>query len=181
MTDHDPFSNLPREADVPPALKQRTLAALRQRGLVRPAANPPTRALRAVLSLAAGLALFAAGDWNAQRRLSPASATTVTTESKYALMLYEPESFDSSLSHETLASEYGTWASTLGGRFVAGEALGDARTINAVGPVAELPRTERPTGYFIVRAATWDAAMAIARDCPHLRHGGIVSVRAIIT
>lgn len=180
MNDQNPFHELPREADVPPDLKVRTLAALRDRGLARSTARPAIPAMRVVVLLAAGLALFAAGDWNAQRRLNPSTEATVTTESQYALMLYEPEAFNPSLPHEALAEEYGTWASGLGARFVSGEALGDARTINAQGPVAELSAAERPTGYFIVRAADWDAAMTLARDCPHLKYGGVVSVRAIL-
>jgi hypothetical protein len=34
-------------------------------------------------------------------------------------------------------------------------------------------------GYFIVEAKDWDAAMEIARSCPHLAHGGTIEVREI--
>jgi hypothetical protein len=56
---------------------------------------------------------------------------------------------------------------------VAGDALGEQRTLG--GPVGD----QVPTGYFIIRADDWDAALAIARGCPHLRHGGVVAVRAV--
>ncbi len=36
-------------------------------------------------------------------------------------------------------------------------------------------------GYFVVSARDYDAALAIAiaRSCPHLKHGGTIEVRAI--
>jgi hypothetical protein len=34
-------------------------------------------------------------------------------------------------------------------------------------------------GFFLVRAATAEEAEAIARGCPHLRHGGTISLREI--
>jgi hypothetical protein len=38
-----------------------------------------------------------------------------------------------------------------------------------------------PSGFFMVRAASREDALAIASGCPHLRHGGTVVVRAIDT
>lgn len=38
---------------------------------------------------------------------------------------------------------------------------------------------EEPAGLFIIAARTDDEALAIARSCPHLRHGGTVSLRPI--
>jgi hypothetical protein len=34
-------------------------------------------------------------------------------------------------------------------------------------------------GMFAVRASSYEAAMAIARACPHLKYGGSVSVRQV--
>jgi hypothetical protein len=36
-----------------------------------------------------------------------------------------------------------------------------------------------PQGFFLVRARDLDEAEAIARACPHLRHGGRVAVQAV--
>jgi hypothetical protein len=38
---------------------------------------------------------------------------------------------------------------------------------------------ERIGGYFLIRAADDAAALALARSCPHLRHGGRIEVRRI--
>lgn len=95
------------------------------------------------------------------------------TRDQFALLLYEPASFDTTLAHEQLAVEYRAWAGSLGGDFVSGEALGDARVLGGDAPTAE------PTGFFMIRADSYDEAVALARDCPHLRHGGVVSVRTV--
>ena len=36
-----------------------------------------------------------------------------------------------------------------------------------------------PRGYFVIRARDLDEAIAIAKDCPQLRHGGCVVLRPI--
>ena len=166
MTGLNPFEQLPREVTPPPALRGRVLDALRARGLVR---RGPSG--RAFMALAASLALFAGGAWVGARAASPAGQGGPL----FALLLYEPAGFDTTRSHEELAAEYGAWAGGLGDGFVAGDALGAQRAIGGAVP------GDVPTGYFIVRAADWDAAMAIARGCPHVRYGGVVAVRAIVT
>jgi hypothetical protein len=164
MPDDNPFAALPREAHPPPHLRDRVLGDLRRRGLVR---RGPSRVGRGLLGLAAGVALFALGAWVGGRE------TLSTTGQPFALLLYEPAGFDTTRSHQELAAEYGAWAAGLGTGFVAGDALGEQRTLG--GPVGD----QVPTGYFIIRADDWDAALAIARGCPHLRHGGVVAVRAV--
>ncbi|MEX0691543.1 MAG: hypothetical protein WD043_06845 [Gemmatimonadales bacterium] len=163
MPEDNPFAQLPRDADPPPALKTRVMADLRRRGLIRSVWLPR------VLALAAGLALFAAGTWVGARDAGPPAGQ------QFALLLYEPASFDTTRPHDELAAEYGAWAQSLGTRFVAGDALGDQRVLG--GTVG----SEVPTGYFIVRASSWEEAMSIAAACPHLRHGGTVAVQAIMT
>ncbi|NNM34030.1 MAG: hypothetical protein HKO53_13235 [Gemmatimonadetes bacterium] len=44
-----------------------------------------------------------------------------------------------------------------------------------------LDRPEYVVGVFAIRASTYEEAMAIARDCPHLDYGGTVSVRRVGT
>lgn len=166
----DPLRSLPRELPPSGALRGRVLNALRARGLV---AAP--RAATAWLRLAAALTLFAAGA--AAGRLAGAGLTpdAEPTMPRFALLLFEPATFDSTASHEALAAEYGAWAASLGAQFVNGDALGDSRALGGVAPAVE------PTGFFIVQAADYDAAVSLARECPHLRHGGVVTVRTVPT
>lgn len=170
MTDDDPFAELPREIAPPPALKGRVQGALASRGLLR--ATPSSA--RRWLAAAAALVMFAAG---VAVGMSAGTADRAPDGPRFALLLYEPPGFDTSRTHDELAAEYGAWAGSLADRFVAGDALGEQRVI---GGGSEATGAATPTGYFILRAADWDAAMAIASQCPHLRHGGVVAVRRII-
>jgi hypothetical protein len=166
----DPLNSLPRELPPPAALRGRIVAALRARSLV--GAGTPRRPW---LRIAAALTLFAAGA--ATGRFAP-SALTSDSESpmpRFALLLYEPAAFDTTASHDELAAEYGAWAASLGAQFVSGDALGDSRTLGGESPAVE------PTGFFIVNAVDYDAALTLARECPHLRHGGVVTVRTVPT
>ena len=166
MPEENPFAQLPREADPPPALKGWVIADLRRRGVLR---RPMI--MQRAFAAAAAVALFLAGTWYGGREVD----MEPSAGGQFALLLYEPESFDTTRPHAELAAEYGAWARSLGTRFVAGEALGDQRVLGGV--VGD----EVPTGYFVVRASSWEEAMRIAEACPHLRHGGTVAVRAIIT
>ncbi len=73
------------------------------------------------------------------------------------------------LEHAERAREYGDWARRPhpAGAVVSGNAF---EQTSAAGEVV---------GYFLVRAASTDDATALAKTCPHWRHGGRVVVRAI--
>jgi hypothetical protein len=51
----------------------------------------------------------------------------------------------------------------------------------SAGERAEVPAGApgEPTGFFLVRAGDLAEAERIARDCPHLRHGGEVALRPV--
>lgn len=181
---HNPFDDLEREATPPAALRQRVLGDLRKRGLVQ---TKRANLFGVVARMAAALALVALGAI-ASRMLDggagtgsddiaavPTASSTDTTQ--FALLLYEPSGFDTTRTHAELAAEYGAWARTLDSRFVAGEALGEERV---VGGETGASAASTPTGFFIIRSASWEAAMSIAGTCPHLRHGGVVAVRRIL-
>ncbi len=159
---------LPREAEPPPALEERVVGALRDRGLV--ARRRPV----SWNSLAAGLVLFAAGlvagRWLPARPAHPA-------EPVYLLLLYAGP--DRTTGDEAArAHEYGAWAASLrkDGRLLGAERLGSEQRVLGEGSLAELPA---PRGYFLFRASDMQEALAIARTCPHLRHGGQVAVQPL--
>jgi hypothetical protein len=167
MSDDNPFSVLPRDANPNPELRDRVLSELQRRGLV---SRGSSGAVRGALGLAAAAILFLMG-WAVGR---PAAPVALPAGESYVLLLYSSDSLEAAAPHSVVAAEYRAWAEGLGTRFVDGEALGEQRLLGGnVGP-------DIPTGYFIIRADSWDGAMAIARDCPHLRRGGVVAVRAIM-
>lgn len=182
MTDdpNDLLSSLRRNADAPELLKPRVMASLRGRGLLRPA----TSRWRAPGLVAAGLLLFAAGLFTGRTRAAPAD-----TRPAWALLLYEGPGFDRTTPEHTYVAEYTAWAAGVarGGAAVNGEALGAGSTLlrDSAGVVQSESRDVEAAagtmaGFFIIRAATAAEAEAIARTCPHLRHGGTVALRPVI-
>ncbi len=158
---------LPREADPPPALEERVVEALRARNLLAARRSPWARRL---LQAAAAVALFVAG--------LGAGRATVTQSTHpegpvFLLLLYAgPTGGDEA----ARVHEYGSWALSLRreGRLVGAERLGsEHRLLGDAGPEAP------PRGYFLVRASGMDEALEIARTCPHLRHGGSVTVQPV--
>jgi hypothetical protein len=109
----------------------------------------------------------------------------------YALLLYGAEPLEDSIGRATRAAEYTSWAreAHAAGRVVSGEALGTpvaALAVRVVGRGEDsLIVAEDSTGsgdfvaYYLVTAPNRDAAVQIARNCPHLKYGGRVVVRRL--
>ncbi len=165
--------NLAEGEAPPPALERATVARLRERGLL----SPPRRFRAAwLLAAAAGAALFCAGLLLGHRR---PEAPSLAAGPRFVLFLYdapsEPDLTDAQMQERV--SEYRNWAIGLreAGADIRGEKLKpEGRRLGAASP-GEAPLG----GYFIVSAKDWNAAMDIARTCPHLKHGGTIEVREI--
>jgi hypothetical protein len=70
-------------------------------------------------------------------------------------------------------AKWEAWISGLGDALVnPGIPLGQPKTVRS-GGVSDGPGSNRLTGFSIVRAGSMDAALEIARGCPHLDHGTI--------
>lgn len=111
---------------------------------------------------------------------------------RYILFLHErPDSFSgySAADLARVIAEYRAWSESLRARdaMAGGEKLaaGAGRIVRAKGAeavVAEGPYAENRElvgGFFIVNAASYDEAVALTRDCPHLRYGSAIEVREI--
>jgi hypothetical protein len=179
-----PLAHLSRDEPPPAELRQRVRRNLHSRGLLA----RPGRASRGLLIAAglAGLALFATGLAVGRRTAPSMTAVTTAPGPRFALLLYEPAGFDQDTPESRLVMEYREWATTLGGnRLDLGEKLSiDERLLQPAKaggepPVPAATPSGPLAGFFIIRAGDWDEAMAIARTCPHLSHGGVVAVRRI--
>ena len=177
---------LPREAVPPAYLEDATVALLRDRGLLTPMR---IRRGRRVARLAAGLAaaalLFVGGLLLGRRHpaAQPASAGP-----RFVLLLYEgPEYTQPPAGREMdRVREYGAWARThaAGGEIEGGEKLKDSgeMVIGVHGEVTAsqpAPGSTRLAGFFLIRAVDKQSALAIAKTCPHVRHGGSIVIREI--
>jgi hypothetical protein len=163
------------EVAPPRAVEEQTVAALRQRGLIRPSRRP----LYAVAGLAAAGVLLVAGvAWVMTHRPSPAgTAVSVATGPRYLLLLYagsEPIGGTA----EQRRREYSQWARDIASRGVAisGEELGDETLVVGAGGA---DGGAQPRGFFIVEAPDMPSAQRLASSCPHLRYGGRIVIRRI--
>ncbi len=81
-----------------------------------------------------------------------------------------------------LTQEYRAWAEELAGRgtLVVAEKLDDeGRWLDAAERPPDDLQSSVVSGFFIIRAAGYDEAVAIARLSPHIRYGGTIEVRAL--
>ena len=155
------FSSVPRELAPPQRLDRRIAATLRQEHLLR---GRPALAYTFAAAAAIVIAIFV---WH---------YSTAKAQPTYILLLYESPQFTGG-SRE----EYGQWAKQMRPAVMGGEEL-DSRDIAALaGTVTPLPNgASRLAGYFLINAADDARAASIARECPHLRHGGAVLLRKIV-
>ena len=183
------FKSLKEDLSPPSSLEERTVAALRERGLLRARARPSwSRTTRFVVSAAASLGLLALGFGAGRFTTSPALPAGET--STFALLLRSGDTpkLVTPREEERLVREYSDWAAAQDarGRLLGGEKLEDERrTLRRQDEALEIvPASTRGEpdaiqGYFLIRAAGYDEAVDIAADCPHLRYGGEIEVREI--
>jgi hypothetical protein len=190
------LGHLPREMSPPAALEESTVRAVRAAGVLRGPARMGLSIASWVLAASVAGIAFVGGSVFATRAGSVArSAARVVVdtlqEPTFALLLYGGGPSDDSATHASRSVEYSEWARTANAsaRVVGGEALGTAvaavamhtvrRGVDSI--IVDDPPAESGdfVGYFLVRAPDRAAALALARDCPHLRYGGRVVVRRV--
>jgi hypothetical protein len=144
---------------------------------IRPHVTPPVWTRR--LLIAAGFILamvlgYGAASWRAS---APPDASQ-----QYLLLLYDTDATShlSPAAMSAVIAEYSEWARELRsrGKLVFAEKLSDAPSEWFGGQVASVGG-ERLGGFFLIRAASVGEARQIAAECPHVKHGGRVEVRAI--
>ena len=163
---------------LPPArLEDETIAKLVAQGLLR--GRRPSR-LALIAAAASGIALFAAGLFVGERRISGGGPEGGARQ--YVLLLYDApdEAVLTDAEMQARVSEYRAWAQGVrrAGGQIRGEKLeSDGRWL---GPTLAGAGSGHPLGGFFVFSAADDAsAEAVARSCPHLRHGGTIEVRPV--
>jgi hypothetical protein len=190
---HRTLSALPRESAPPPWLEDRILRALDDAGAIRRhGAHGLSERSRRRLALAALLVIgigVGLGAGLAILRPAPPAAESAM-RSSWILLLYEDENYRAPAAGRRAerVSEYSAWARRLestGALDSAGELSGGGTLLARVGAgvVGDdgVPTSDHGVvaGYFVIRAASRQEAFDIATDCPHLRHGGRISLRAI--
>lgn len=114
------------------------------------------------------------------------------TMSQFLLLLHESPTDSDELSPgeiQKIIEEYGRWRDELEakGRLVGSHKLCDDGGKHVVADNGQLRITDGPFseskevvgGYFMIEAETYEEAIEISRDCPHLRFGGRIEIRQI--
>ena len=87
---------------------------------------------------------------------------------------------------QKIIEAYGAWCGKLGDKHLGGEKLcdGEGRIVRSSGAQPEItdgPYVETKEifgGYFLIQAESYDQALELVQDCPHLRFGSI-EIRAV--
>ena len=113
----------------------------------------------------------------------------ITGMPDYAILMRENDDAWSRLApaeQQALMQRYEAWTADLKARgiFQGGLPLGAGGRVlsNVDGTIVEAPFAETRqvlTGYIVIAAPDWDAAVAIARGCPALTHGETVELRPV--
>jgi predicted anti-sigma-YlaC factor YlaD len=168
------LANWPREPQLPPRLERRLITTVRQR-----TAWTWGRRIAAAIALAlAGSGGFAAGRASVPNQLAPAPIGADSALGTYLLLLEESEWPQRRPSGR---EGYTAWAQTLRAerRLVSAEKLTDESgfRVQPTGPALRPDRSSCPanvSGWFLLRARTYEDAIALARRGPHLRYGSVL-------
>lgn len=122
----------------------------------------------------------------------PPNAAAASQKERYVLLLHGPartapatptQAAADSVAEQAIVAEYRAWAGRLrdSGALVMAEKLADdPLTMLTAAGATPMPRNSADElgGFFLIQADSAEA-FRIARECPHLRHGGTVQVRRI--
>jgi hypothetical protein len=91
----------------------------------------------------------------------------------YVFTYYGEPKFKSQEEGAKYMEKWGAWTGSLGKAWVnPGVPLKRAKTVSSDG-VSDNNSSNRLTGYSVVQADSMDAALEIAKRCPHLEHGTV--------
>ena len=108
------------------------------------------------------------------------SASSEQSDFNYMLVLYEDESFTPG-EPQAMFEEYSKWMTAIYEQGIAidGQEMKPASIMLSSETTQTVKRAEGKTvgGYFVLKAKSLEQAVAIARDSPHLKYGGVVEVK----
>lgn len=123
---------------------------------------------------------------------TPATVQLSSPGESFLILLYEKPGEAPRYTEEQIpqiVAEYASWAGGLAeeGRLIAGEKLTDeagrllTRAADYTTTVVQgyAPGEQIVAGYFVVRAADYEEAVALAKTCPHMKYGSGIEIREI--
>jgi hypothetical protein len=139
----------------------------------------PMKSSWLVAAILAGTLLGGAGSELFERsssRQAPGDQFLLLLHENPAQMTIKPEQI------QAVVAEYTAWATGLRqeNRLVSAEKLSDdgGRWLGPQG-IMKVKRAESIGGFFLIRADSYEHALTIAQQSPHLKYGGVIEVRRI--
>jgi hypothetical protein len=141
----------------------------------------------------AGAQFALMGTFTLSNSAAPIRYAVETTMNQYLLILRDDPAVFQGLSPQQIQevfAKYVAWRTRLheAGRLVGGNKLedGTGRLLSAAGPSSPMRITDGPfaeskeliAGYFMINAETYEDAVELCRDCPHLEYG-VIEVRRV--
>lgn len=181
------FASLLNEKSPPPYVEERLVERLKGTGFIRGRSTWIRRYWQLAAACAIAIFLLALGAVAGARW-----GTNKQTDSPGFILIVRASSpeLEAKTATEELerVKEYSAWARDLGkrGMLLGGEKLKDDGRIlsqppgaNTIAESSSKPVEGAIAGYFLLPAIDLEKAEAIARTCPHLKHGGTVELRQI--
>lgn len=173
------FQALARNEQPPSGLEDRLVDLLKDEGLIKQNRTMNTY-WKYLAGLAASVLIFFAGNL-----LGRQSANTVAIDplQGYMMILKEDAGFQPGDPME-MFQEYASWMNGLAekGVKITGQELKDSawQVTKSHTETMGSEAATRTTGYFLIQAKTEAEALAVVKDNPHLKYGGVIELKAFM-
>lgn len=161
----------------PSSLEDNIVAELKNEGLIK-----KTRTMNSYIKYAVGIAasviIFFAGNIVGKQS---GSVPEIDPLNGYIMILKEDANFQPGDPMQ-MFEEYASWMNGLyskGVKISGQELKNEALEVTASATVS-LDNDLRTTGYFVIETKTKEEALAVVKDNPHLKYGGIIELKAFM-
>lgn len=163
----------------PPYLEERLVAELKEEGLIKNTHSMKTY-LKLAIGIAASILLFFAGNYVGKQSVS---VETIDPLKGYIMILKEDANFAPGDPMQ-MFEEYSDW---MNGLYAKGVKISGQELKSEAFQVTSTTTTpldgivgERTTGYFVIETPSEEEALAVVRDNPHLKYGGVIELKAFM-
>lgn len=173
------FQSLEREKSPPQHLEKNITSQLKKEGLIKNTKDMSTY-MKYAASVVFATLFFLGGMYYERSTKTEITMVEIEPTKGYMLLLHEDATFAPG-DPMAMYEEYKTWMENTFGRGVkiTGQELKNEAVVlkgedeKTVGDEAET----RTTGYFLLEANSYEEAVAVAKENPHVKYGGTVEVK----
>lgn len=173
------FEAIASVQQLPSYLEDKVVDALKSEGLIKKT-NTMNVYIRYAAGIAASVIIFFIGNIVGKQAGQTAA---IDPTNGYIMLLKEDTGFQPGDPME-MFEEYAKWMNDLaakGVKITGQELKNEALEVTAAGTASLDGNTGRKTtGYFVIETASKEEALAVVKDNPHLKYGGIIELKAFM-